>query len=113
MLTVLKNAAKNALAVWREIIHPKTLPLQTVTPGRIEIARNGDVAYLEYSLDGNVLELIHTEVPKKLRGTGIGSSLAKTALDWARRDKYKVDIICPYVQAYVARHPEYSDLVMR
>jgi uncharacterized protein len=96
----------------REIFRPKPLPLQKVTIGRIEIERNGEVAYLEYSLTGDILELIHTEVPKRLRGMGLASSLAETPLHWAREDKLKVDIICPSVQAYVARHPEYSDLVM-
>jgi hypothetical protein len=75
--------------------------------------RDGERAYLEYSLSGRVLELIHTEVPRKLRGIGLASSLAKVALDWARKENYRVDIICPYVGAYVKRHPEYLDLVMR
>jgi hypothetical protein len=35
-----------------------------VTTGRFEIERNGEIAYLEYSLSPGVLELIHTEVPK-------------------------------------------------
>jgi uncharacterized protein len=87
--------------------------LQKVTTGRIEIERDGQVAYLEYSLSGNVLELIHTEVPENLRAMGLASSLAETALRWAREKNLKVDIICPSVQQYVARHPEYSDLVLR
>jgi uncharacterized protein len=95
-----------------EIFRRKPLTLQKVTTGRFEIAQNGEVAYLEYSLSGNVLELIHTEVPEKLRGTGLASSLAENALQWARERNLKVDIICPTVREYVAKHPEYSDLVM-
>jgi hypothetical protein len=83
-----------------------------VTTGRLEIERDGEVAYLEYSLSGNVLELIHTEVPEKLRGMGLASSLAETALQWARENNFKVDIICPVAADYIAKHPEYSDLVM-
>ena len=86
---------------------------QKVTSGRIEIERDGETAYLEYSLSGNVLELTHTEIPKKLRGLGLSSSLAETALNWAREQKLKVDIICPSVKDYIAKHPEYADLVMR
>jgi uncharacterized protein len=108
----LQRIGKKTLMLLREIFRPKPLPLQKVTIGRIEIERNGEVAYLEYSLSGDILELIHTAVPKRLRGMGLASSLAETALHWAREDKLKVDIICPSVQAYVARHPEYSDLVM-
>jgi uncharacterized protein len=96
---------------WRIFRH-KPLPQQMVTTGRFEIERNGEVAYLEFSLSGNVLELTHTEVPEKLRGMGLASSLAETALHWARENNLKVDIICPVVQGYVAKHPEYSDLVL-
>ncbi len=99
------------MAVW-EIFHRKPRPLQKVTIGRFEIERNGEVAYLEYSLSGSILELTHTEVPEKLGHMGLASSLAETALQWARERSLKVDIICPSVQQYVTKHPEYSDLVM-
>jgi hypothetical protein len=85
---------------------------QQVTNGRFEIEGNGAVAYLEYSLAGNVLELIHTEVPESMRGTGVASELAQSALSWAREHHAKVDVICPYVAGYLARHPEYSDLLL-
>jgi predicted GNAT family acetyltransferase len=85
---------------------------QKVTTGRFEIERDGEVASLEYSMTGNVLALIHSEVPDKLRGLGLASLLAENALRWARQNNFKVDVICPLVQEYVAKHPEYSDLVL-
>jgi uncharacterized protein len=97
--------------VW-EIFRRKPLPQQKVTTGRFEIEQSGEVAFLEYSLAGNILELIHTEVPEKLGHMGLASSLAETALDWAREHNLKVDIVCPTVQQYISKHPEYSDLVM-
>jgi uncharacterized protein len=100
------------MVAW-EIVRHKPQPQEKVTTGRFEIERDGQVAYLEYSLSGNVLELIHTEVPENLRGMGLASSLAETAFRWARENNLKVDIICPSVQEYVAKHPEYSDLVLR
>jgi len=99
--------------VWKKIFQRKSRLPQKVTIGRFEIERDGEVAYLEYSLSENILELIHTEVPEKLRGMGLSSSLAETALQWARERNLKVDIVCPTVRQYVASHPEYSDLVMR
>lgn len=84
-----------------------------VTKGRFEIEQDGEVAYLEYALAGKVLELIHTEVPEKMQGTGAGSSLVESALQWAREHKVKVDVICPFATEYIERHPEYSDLVVR
>ena len=86
---------------------------QQVTNGRFEIEHNGSVASLEYSLAGNVLELIHTEVPESMRGTGVASELAQSALELARQRHWKVDVICPFVAGYLTRHPEYSDLLLR
>jgi predicted GNAT family acetyltransferase len=43
---------------------------------------------------------------------GLASSLAETALRWAREKNLKVDIICPLVQEHITKHPEYSDLVL-
>ena len=85
---------------------------QKVTTGRFEIERNGEVAYLEYTISGNVLALLHTEVPEKLRGMGLASSLAETALRWARENNFKVDVVCPSVLEYLATHREYSDLIL-
>ena len=84
-----------------------------VTNGRFELERDGQVAYLEYTIARDVLELLHSEIPQSLRGTGIASTLAKTALDWARDHHMRVDVVCPFVAAYLLSHPEYSDLVMR
>jgi uncharacterized protein len=85
---------------------------QQVTSGRFEIERNGHIAYLDYSLAGKVLQLIHSEVPPQLRGLGLASELAKSALDWAREHGVKVDVICESVAAYLEKHPEYKDLVL-
>lgn len=89
---------------------PKPLP---VTNGRFELERDGHVAYLAYNLAGKVLQLIHTEVPEALRGKGMASTLAQSAFEWAREHEVKVDVICPAVAAYLRRHPEYSDLVIK
>jgi uncharacterized protein len=86
---------------------------QQVTNGRFEIEREGHVAYLEYTLAGKVLQLIHSEVPEAVRGKGLGSELARSALEWARENGMKVDVICPTVAAYLEKHPEYSDLMLR
>lgn len=92
--------------------HQNSAP-QQVTNGRFEIERNGEIAYLEYALAGKVLELIHTEVPESMRGQGVASELAQSALEWARENGVRVDVICPLVAGYIGKHPEYSDLLIR
>jgi uncharacterized protein len=91
---------------------PKPVP-QLVSNGRFELERDGHVAYLEYNLAGKTLQLIHTEVPEALRGKGVASTLAESALQWAREHQVKVDVICPSVAGYLKKHPEYSDLLLK
>jgi predicted GNAT family acetyltransferase len=79
---------------------------------RFEIEENGEIAYLEFETDSDGwITLWHTEVPPPLRGRGIAGELAKTALEYARDNKLKVDVICPVVAAYIQQHPEYKSLV--
>lgn len=85
---------------------------EQVTNGRFEIEQDGHTAYLEYNLAGKVLQLIHSEVPEALRGRGLATELARSALEWAREHGVKVDVICPSVAAYIQKHPEYSDLLL-
>ncbi len=92
--------------------HKKSSP-ELVTTGRFELEQNADVASLEYTLAGQVLGLLHTDVPKTLRGTGVASTLVKSALEWAREHRLKVDVTCPFVAEYIRTHPEYADLVLR
>ena len=71
----------------------------------------GQAAYITYrEREGLVLELDHTYVPKSLRGGGIGSQLTARALDYARERGCRVVPSCPFVAAYMQRHPEYRGL---
>lgn len=78
---------------------------------RYEIEVNGDVAFLDYRRGDDVIMLVHTEVPEHLRGGRLASQLTRHALDAAREAGLQVKIRCPYVTAWIRRHPEYADLV--
>lgn len=91
----------------------KQAPQQKVISGRFELEQGGQVAYLDYTIAGNILALVHTEVPKQLRGRGLASELTKSALQWARDHNMKVDVICPVASAYLERHKEYADMLLR
>jgi uncharacterized protein len=86
---------------------------ELVTSGRFELEQEGHTAALDYTLAGDVLALLETEVPEALRGSGIASLLAKTALEYAREHHLKVDVTCPFVAGYLKTHPEYEDLRLR
>lgn len=72
---------------------------------------SGKTAYITYrELDGQTLELDHTYVPRESRGGGIASQLTSRALQYARERGYRVVPSCPFVAAYLERHPEYREL---
>lgn len=73
----------------------------------------GGRAVAAYQLEGGVIVFTHTAVPPALEGRGIGGRLVRGALDQARDRGLKVAPQCPFVRAYVERHPEYRDLLAR
>jgi predicted GNAT family acetyltransferase len=58
-----------------------------------------------------LLTLVHTEIDPAYRGKGVGSRLVAGALEDIRRRGLSVVPTCPYVRAYIRRHPEQADLV--
>ena len=78
---------------------------------RFELDADGVTAFMNYALAGTVLTLNHTETPVAARGRGIASRLVEAVLEEARSSGLKVVPRCPFVRAYLAKHPDYRDLV--
>lgn len=79
--------------------------------GRFEMEVDGELAVSNYIIRGKSIYFTHTEVPESLEGRGIGNMLARTGLDYARANGLRVVPRCPFVAAFIKRHPEYQDLV--
>jgi predicted GNAT family acetyltransferase len=79
---------------------------------RFEAEVDGLLAVSEYMNLKDKIVFTHTEVPTALEGRGIASQLAKAGLEFAREQGKVVVPICPYVAAYIRRHPEYRALVL-
>jgi uncharacterized protein len=79
---------------------------------RFEATVDGELAgFLVYRDRKGLLALIHTEVEDRFEGRGLGGRLARFALDQARAQGLAVLPFCPFVNAWMKRHPEYVDLV--
>jgi predicted GNAT family acetyltransferase len=78
---------------------------------RFELETDGHMSYLYYRLEPGVITLVHTEVPPELGGRGVGSTLVRGALAAIRAKGLKVVAKCPFVAAYMGKHPEFNDLV--
>lgn len=75
-------------------------------------ARIGDdlAGVAVYLRTPDMIAFVHTEVTEGFEGRGIGSALARGALDEARAQGLRVIAICPFFQGWIAKHPEYQDL---
>jgi predicted GNAT family acetyltransferase len=60
---------------------------------------------------GNVVPFVHTEVSDRFGGQGLGSILIRQALDTVRSRGQAVLPYCPFVKAFIQKHPDYVDLV--
>ena len=79
--------------------------------GRFELTADGGTAAAYYDLSPGVITFTHTEVPRALEGRGIGSKLARGALEAVRALGLKVVAECPFIRGYMERHPEFADLL--
>jgi predicted GNAT family acetyltransferase len=73
---------------------------------RFEAVVDGQIAFLEYERRPDAIVLIHTEVPEALRGHGIARPRAEAAQAVARSEGLRVVVRCPFVRAYLRRHPD-------
>lgn len=77
---------------------------------RFEIQLDGGLAMVEYLLNKKNIIYTHTEVPVEYEGQGIGKILAEHVMNYAREQGLRVQPLCPFIKAYVIRHPEYHDI---
>ncbi|MDX1469429.1 MAG: GNAT family N-acetyltransferase [Acidimicrobiia bacterium] len=70
------------------------------------------VGYTEYHLRGPGIHFFyHTEIAEEYEGRGVGSVLVRFALDDVRSKGQTIVPLCPFVAAWLGRHPEYNDIV--
>jgi predicted GNAT family acetyltransferase len=79
---------------------------------RYEIVVDGVVAgFLQYTMRGGRVVLAHTEVPDANAGRGLATTLVRGALDDIRQRGLGIVPVCPFVEAFIERNPDYDDLV--
>lgn len=75
---------------------------------RFELTIDGHMAYEVFERFPGGIAYEHTIVPEALEGRGVGSRLVRHILDYAAANGLKVRPDCPFVKAYIDRHPEYQ-----
>lgn len=78
---------------------------------RFELETEAGVAFAAYVRDGDVWTFTHTVVPPEAEGHGVGSRLVSTALVDVEAAGGRVVAQCPFVAAYIERHPDWRRLL--
>lgn len=80
---------------------------------RYEARIGGEIAgFAQYQLTPELIVFTHTEVDPHFEGQGVGSALARFALDDVRSTgQRKVLPVCPFIKGWIQRHPDYAGLV--
>ncbi len=89
-----------------------------------QVTRNDDAARYEAHIDGalagfaqyqltdDLIVFTHTEVDRAFEGQGVGSAIARAALDDVRASaQRKVLPVCPFISGWIGKHRDYTDLV--
>ena len=87
---------------------------------RYEIRTDGELAgFAVYGRKGpgpgaenGIVRMVHTEIDDRFEGRGLGSKLARGALDDVRAQGMKVLADCPFIARWIDRHPDYQDLLV-
>ena len=87
-----------------------TTPVHLPGAHRFEATLDGHVGRLDYSVRGDGMTLVHTEVDPALAGRGVAGALVRAALEHARASGLKVHPLCEYAASYMDRHPESMSL---
>jgi predicted GNAT family acetyltransferase len=78
---------------------------------RYELEVDGHTAVSVYTLAPGVITFVHTEVPPELGGRGVGTALARGALEDVRRQGLKAVVKCSFIRGFMAKHPEFNELL--
>lgn len=76
-----------------------------------ELWSNEEHAFIDYTRKNDTVFLIHTEVPKRLQGTGMGEAIVQKTLNYLEAQHQKIVPYCAYVKAFLKRHPEWDRLL--
>lgn len=90
----------------------------------VQVTDNPDASRYEAHLDGQLagiaayrlregaIVFTHTEVKDAFEGKGVGSALARGALDDVRtKGERQVVPLCRFIKGWIDKHPDYADLV--
>jgi predicted GNAT family acetyltransferase len=78
---------------------------------RFELDIYGHLAVIVFSKHADVITLEHTEVEPELEGKGAATAIIEKTLDYIEQHGFRLVPLCPFVVAYLKRHPEWKRIL--
>lgn len=113
LVEVVGRCPSRALLIERRDPASRIRVVRNEERNRYEVLVDGQLAgFAEYMLTSGLITFTHTEIFPEFEGRGIGSELAKGALDDVRAaGRRRVLPLCPFIKGWIQHHPDYLDLV--
>lgn len=90
----------------------KALPLvNNEADKQFELTVEGHKALIAYDIRNGSIALLHTEVPAAIEGRGVAAAIVEKTLNYIEEQGLRLVPLCPYVQSYLKKHPEWNRLV--
>jgi len=78
---------------------------------RFELEVNGHIAFANYRIDSNIINIDYVYAPEILRGTGAAGKLMNEIAKMAKKEQKKILPICSYAAVWLKKHKEYHHLL--
>lgn len=108
----LRNPYKEEIIKWMNKLIPSRLEIQHEKENsRFTIDINGEIAKIDYRLRDGKMYLEHSEVPRNLRGQGIGKVLVEKTFEKLTEENYKAVAVCSYIRAVKNRSEHWKSII--
>ena len=86
------------------------LPAEGRFEARLD-GHRGELRYVRREVEGrSVMVIPSVVVDRAIEGRGVAGALTRAALEWAGAEGLRIEPVCPYVDAWMRRHPEFNGL---
>lgn len=88
------------------------LPLvKNSAENRFELKIGNYTTFIDYKEHNKDIWLTHTEAPEALQGKGAATAVIEKTLNYIEENGYRLIPVCPFVDAYLKRHPDWNRIL--
>ena len=86
--------------------------INNVIDQQFEMEVDGEKAFIDYEMKGDKIQLNYTQVPKSMKGKGIGSKLADQTFELIEGMDLKIIVECKFIHSWLKKNPEKKEITV-